>query len=90
MLQAIRGTVIVLPNERTETVTEAGIVLNEKYNPELGLRRGRVVSVGAGVRDVKEGDEACYMAYSGRPLRHEDTLYWVMMEDDVVGIGVEE
>jgi co-chaperonin GroES (HSP10) len=89
MLQALRGRVIVLPNEREETVTESGIVLGKKYNPELGLRRGKVISAGAGVREVKEGDEACYMAYSGQPLRVDNTLYLVMMEDDIVGIGVE-
>lgn len=88
MLKALRGRVIVLPNEREETVTESGIVLGKQYNPELGLRRGKVISVGEGVRDIKEGDEACYMAYSGHPLRVDDVLHLVIMEDDIVGITV--
>lgn len=86
MIQALRGRVIVLPNDRTETVTEAGIVLNEKYNPELALRRGKVISVGEGIRGIKEGDEACYMAFSGQPLRVDGELHLVMMEDDIVGL----
>ncbi len=85
MIQALRGRIIVLPNEKVHD-TESGLAVIGPYNPELGLRRGKVMSVGKKVRDIKEGDEACYMAFSGQPLRRDDVLYLVMMEDDIVGL----
>jgi co-chaperonin GroES (HSP10) len=90
MLRALRNTVVILPNDRTETVTEAGLVLEKSYNPELGLRRGKVISVGPKTFTVREGDEACYMAYSGVPAFVDDVRYLVMPEEDVVGITTEE
>lgn len=87
MIQALRGRVVVLPNEPV-TETEGGISVVGSYNPEKGLRRGKVVSVGEGVRYVNEGDEACYLAFSGVPIHHEGTKYLVMMEDDVVGVTI--
>jgi co-chaperonin GroES (HSP10) len=85
MLKALRADVIILPNERTEFVTETGIVLDKNFNPELGLRRGKVIAIGDKCKEIRVGDEACYMAYSGRPLTYEGVTYKVMMEDEVVG-----
>jgi co-chaperonin GroES (HSP10) len=86
MITAIRNQVIILPNERTETVTDAGLVLGTGYNPELGLRRGKIVSVGPNCREVKVGQEACYMAFSGRPLHYEEVRYLTMGEEEVIGV----
>lgn len=88
MLQALRHKVIIKPNDKVNE-TESGIQVVGSYNPELGLRRGRVVSVGEGCREVKEGDEACYMAYSGVPIKYEGERYLTMMEEEVVGVSVE-
>lgn len=89
MLRPLRGKVLVLPNDKVKE-TEGGIIVPEavSYNPELGLRRGKVVSIGEGVRDVKVGDEACYMAYSGIAVTHEDVRYLTMAEEEVLGITV--
>jgi co-chaperonin GroES (HSP10) len=87
MIKAIKNQVIVLPNEKV-TETETGLAVVGSYNPELGLRRGKVISVGSNCREVKEGDEACYMAFSGRPIHFEGVRYLSMAEEEVVGITV--
>ena len=79
---------MILPNDRTETVTESGLVLGKDYNPELGLRRGKVISVGDNVHEVKVGDEACYMAFSGIAVNYDGVRYLTMYETEVVGVTV--
>lgn len=85
MIEAIRNQVIILPNERVQE-TESGLSIVGNYNPELGLRRGKVVAVGPRCREVREGDEACYMAFSGVPIHFEATRYITMGEEEVIGI----
>ena len=89
MIRAIRNQVIILPNEKLHE-TESGIAIVGSYNPELGLRRGKVVSVGPYCREVKDTDEACYMAFSGRPIHYEGVRYLTMNEDEVVGVTVND
>lgn len=87
MIKAIRNQVIILPNTKVQE-TESGLAVVGSYNPELGLRRGKVVSVGPNCREVREGDEACYMAFSGRPIHLDDMRYITMGEEEVIGITV--
>jgi co-chaperonin GroES (HSP10) len=88
-MHALRGKVMILPkyhlNEKP-TETESGLYVHGGYNPEGGLRRGTIVSIGEGVRDVKEGDEVCYMAHSGIGFKRDDTQYLTMGEEEIVGI----
>lgn len=86
MIEALAGKIILEPNERTNTTDWGLEIVGGNYNPEGGLRRGKVVSVGAGCREVKVGDEACYMAYSGLPITFEGKKYLTMVEGEVIGI----
>jgi co-chaperonin GroES (HSP10) len=90
-MQALRGRVIVLPkyhlNEKP-TETESGLYVVGGYNPEGGLRRGKVVSVGAEVKDVKVGDEACYMAHSGIGFKHNEIQYLNIAEEEILGVTI--
>ena len=87
MIKAMRGKVILLPNEKVNE-TESGLQVVGSYNPELGLRRGKVISTGDGCREVEEGQEVCYMAYSGVPIRYNGETYWTMHEDEIVAVAV--
>ncbi len=90
MLKPLKANVIVLPNEALKE-TKGGLVVpeNVNYNPEGGMRRGKVVSVGDYCREVKVGDEACYMAYTGLPVQYEGTRYLMMPEAEILGITSE-
>jgi co-chaperonin GroES (HSP10) len=52
------------------------------------MRRGKVVDVGTGVKEIKVGDEACYMAYTGLAVHHDGVRYLTMAEDEVIGITI--
>lgn len=84
-LKAIKSNVIVKPSEKVKE-TESGIYTGERYNPELGMRRGIVIAIGDSVREVKIGDEVCFLAHNGLPLHYNNERHLVMPEIEIFGI----
>jgi chaperonin GroES len=91
-LRPLGDRVWVEPIEQEET-TASGIILPEtaKEKPQ----EGKVLAVGAGVRDdkgerqpldVKVGDRVLFAKYAGTEVKHEGTKYLIMRESDILAI----
>jgi chaperonin GroES len=84
--------VLVKPLEATE-VKKGGIIIPDtaKEKPQ----EGEIVALGTGKRDddgkiipftVKQGDKVLISKYGGTEIKHDDTTYLIMREDDILGI----
>lgn len=91
-LRAIGDKVVIKPQE-PDKKTASGIIIPDAA-AEKPLR-GEVMSAGTGrvlpdgqVRPlaVKAGDHVLYGKYSGSEVKVEGEIYWIVREDEILGI----
>lgn len=91
-LRPLGDRIVVAPIEK-ESRTASGIVLPEsaKEKPQ----EGRVVAVGAGLRndegervalDVQVDDVVLYAKYAGTEVKLDDAKYLILRESDILAI----
>ena len=81
MLKPIKNNVIVELIQK-EKVTESGIILSSADPAEAN--KGKVLKIGPGVLDIKEGDLILPNWNKARFAKYEKTDYFIISEDDVV------
>ena len=64
-------------------VSDGGLTMVETYRPETA---GRVVQVGARVRDVVPGDAVVFPAAVGEEVEIEGQTHLLMREADILGV----
>lgn len=93
-LRPIGDRVVVKPQE-ADSKTPGGLIIPDaaKERPV----RGEVMAVGTGrllpdgqVRplDVKTGDVVLYGKYAGAEVKVEGETYWILREEDILGIVI--
>lgn len=88
-LKPNRLRVIVLPHDKINE-SKSGLYLG-KLSAEGALRRGIVMSIGAGCSpDLQPGDQVCFMSFTGLPVHYKDTRYLSMYESEILGVIDEE
>jgi len=88
MLTPLKNKVLIDPDGKI-TETESGLSTG-LYSLELALRRGTVVSVGSGTRDVKVGDRVCWTVEQENDIEHNNNKYILIDELQIAGIINEE
>jgi len=81
LLKPIKNNVIVELIEK-EKVTSSGIVLSSA--DPLQPNKGKVLKIGPGVLDIKEGDMILPNWNKARLAQYEKTDFYIVSEDDVV------
>ena len=81
MIKAINNRVLVLPDAVEET-TASGIILPEIL-PDMP-DRGKVISVGSKVEDIKEGDYVIYDPMGAMPLNDDGKEYFLFYDHSIV------
>jgi len=61
-----------------------GLELTEKQNTEVRYLKGKVVSIGEQVPNVKEGDIVRYDKHAGHGIEWKDQLFFVIKAGDIV------
>ena len=88
------GDKILIKRSEAQSKTDAGIFLPESAKDKP--KRGKVVSVGAGILNkdtgdympftVKKGDTVIFSSYSGTEIKIDSDDYLIMTEDDILGV----
>lgn len=81
MLKPIKNNVIVELIEK-EKVTSSGIVLSSADSDEAS--RGKVISLGPDVTEIKEGDIVLPNWNAARKTKYENTEYYIVSEKEIV------
>lgn len=73
---------VVLQQVASEETTKSGIILPDsaKEKPE----QGKVVAVGADVKEVKTGDKVLYSKYGPSEVKVDGEDYMIVKEEDVL------
>lgn len=73
---------VVLQQVESEETTKSGIILPDsaKEKPE----QGKVVAVGADVKEVKTGDKVLYSKYGPTEVKVDGEDYMIVKEEDVL------
>ena len=73
---------VVLQQVASEETTKSGIILPDsaKEKPE----QGKVVAVGADVKEVKTGDKVLYSKYGPTEVKVDGEDYMIVKEEDVL------
>lgn len=73
---------VVLQQVASEETTKSGIILPDsaKEKPE----QGKVVAVGAEVKEVKTGDKVLYSKYGPTEVKVDGEDYMIVKEEDVL------
>lgn len=73
---------IVLQQLESEETTKSGIILPDsaKEKPE----QGKVIAVGADVKEVSVGDKVLYGKYGPTEVKVDDVEYMIVKEEDVL------
>jgi len=86
-VKALNKRVIIEPFAADE-VSEGGIILSA--TTEEAPVDGIVRSVAQDCIQVDEGNHVLYPKYSGTEIVVDDTLYRIMLEEDLLGVFVSE
>ena len=83
MLKPVKDRVII-EMEAAETKTKGGIILPDvnKEKPQ----KGRVIATGKDVTQVKEGDYVIFARYEGYEIKHDEKVYLIQKETDILTI----
>lgn len=54
--------------------------------PQQKTGNGKVIKVGPGCEDIREGDRICFGMSVGQKFKHEGKEYLVMREEHVLGV----
>lgn len=82
------GDKVLVKPDAAEEVTEGGIVLPDQVRQAPG--RGKVLAVGSGVSEAKEGDIVLYNKYDVTGVEIDGEDYVVIYEDKLLLRIVEE
>jgi len=103
-IQLLLHTVLVIP-EKVEDVDDvvkraraAGIEVQLDKREQKAVEYATVVQVGpTAFKDygrendiIKEGDKVVFAKYAGKPIKHKDTEYLILNDEDVIAIVNEE
>lgn len=61
-----------------------GLELTESQNKDVRYLRGKVISVGDLIPNIKEGDTVRYDKHAGHGIEYDEKLYYVIKISDVV------
>ena len=82
-VKPLSDRVLILPNPAEEK-TAGGLIIPDtaKEKPLAG----KVVAVGPGTLEVKEGDQVLYGKYAGQEIQVDGVDYLIMKQNDILAI----
>lgn len=83
MLKPLKSKVLIKPDPK-KTETASGLFTGA-YSVEGGLRRGTVISIGNGVKDLKVNDRVCFIVSTGNVINVDEQEHFLMYETEVIG-----
>ena len=83
-MNVVKGKILIEPASKSEE-TFKDFVVPENEN-KVDLDRGTAISVGRGVKDVKEGDVVVFNAYARGEFELKGKKYFVVSEEDIIVI----
>lgn len=85
-IKPLKDRVVVKYSEEEVEKTAGGLYVPDvaKEKPQKGI----VESVGAEVKELKEGNTILFDKYSGSKIKIDGTEYLILKEEDVLGVIV--
>jgi len=78
------GKRVLIQREAEQTTTASGIILPE--NAKEKPLQGKVLNVGAEVKEVKSGETVVFGKFSGVEITVDDETLLILEEKDILGI----
>lgn len=82
------GIRILVDPKPVDKVTKAGIILPGMNKDEEKPTNGVVLSVGADVKTVKNGDKVHFNKYTAVELKEGDSKFYVLKEEDIYVVEI--
>ena len=75
---------IVVDRIKVEPKKVAGLIMTDDTDSDNRYLKAKIISCGNLVEGLKDGDTINYDKHAGHDISHEDTLYRVIRDIDVV------
>ena len=83
------GNYILIDKLSEKTKQVNGLLLTEKTDVDNRYSRGKIISVGDKVKVLKENDIIHYDKHAGNGVDHDEKIYYVIRDENVVLVECE-